>query len=1336
MNKETRNSIKKMVQTVRGILTQEAREQLEGVYGLHSNGTFENVSSLPELRDTHEAETRQQLEYFLSEEAKTDLKGKNAVDKLVKEIAFTHLNRFVAFKMMETRKIIRETISRGADSNAFKFYLVDHSDDERLFNSGRVDEAYEHFILWQCSQIEIRVLFDPYILPSRIFPHPRTLKEVLDIINGEEIASVWQEDETIGWVYQYFNDEDKEAVFDKIYKQKKKMELRDIPAATQIFTPKWIVKYLVENTLGRLWLRMHPDSQLREHMQYYVPNEQDKDRIELKRVIDITLLDPACGTMHFGMTAFDIFYQMYLEEIENAGKEGWGQEPSVKKEADISKSIIENNLYGIDLDLRAIQLSALSLYIKAKGKNKDILLKKFNLTYTDIPPFSDEAIKNFVDNLQTVQAITKKLLREILPVLNKAYYLGSLLKIETIINDFVEKEKIVPKGFLINQPSLFKDIDSNYQMEFDLYISKRIAWDEVKSEIISAFQQFTETHKEASGAFVASESIRGMGLIDALIRKHDVVVANPPFSGRRNWNSELGEDLKKLYPDTSNDLYSTFIDRCIELTNHNGYVGLINIHSFMFTSSYEALRTSILEKTSIETMVHLGPTFMELSNPYAQQCTMYVLRNIQPNAQLTGVYLRMVKYINEEKELMFSNALNDYRNNPNSFSDPHVFVLQQEKLKAIPGFPFVYWVSDGIRELFINKTVSEYAQQRQGLGTCDNFRFLRYWHEVSNKNIGFNSTSRENARDLKKTWYPYMKGGAVNRWYGNQEYVVNWANDGIEIKEFLKTKNPNIARSEAYYFLEGITYSFLTISNLSLRFMPKGFVFDVAGSCFFPITIDNFILLGLLNSKVVTFLIKLINPTVSYQIGDIARIPVPDKLIGTELKNTPLEKVQKCINLKKQELKYQEASWDIIAPSDWQTGIYKLLQIQKELVSIESEISESMYNFYELDNKDIDQIESEFNALPAKLPNATNLNDLPLHVIKRFYLEKHVPDEVLKQCSQSTDEEEDTASKEGSEDDSSRGRGRQKRFLTFEELCLASGFHPETVYNYIVANKLERAEERFELAVSWISYAVGIVLGRFKPGKKGELGCGINENGSVLLQCDFEKLNKLVDDDGIMELDKGHPDDLPARVEKALAIMLGDADGRSVINTIGGDLHSFLERDFFIKWHIPQYKKRPVYWLLQSAKKSYGIYIFHERLKADSIYSIQEKYINSKIVLERSHLAERRSRLATLPEGKEKRNLEKEIDKLESLIDELIDFQTKIKAIADRGYDPDINDGVILNMTPLHEIIPWTEPKKYWKELQEGKYDWAHIAMKYWADRVKDKCKKDKSLAFAHGLEN
>ena len=491
-------------------------------------------------------------------------------------------------------------------------------------------------------------------------------------------------------------------------------------------------------------------------------------------------------------------------------------------------------------------------------------------------------------------------------------------------------------------------------------------------------------------------------------------------------------------------------------------------------------------------------------------------------------------------------------------------------------------------------------------------------------------------------------------------------------------------------------------------------------------------LIGILNSKLSTYLIKIISPTVAYQVGDLARIPIPDGTKQPELTENVIKKVRECVRLKKQETKTQHTSWEFTAPPLWNYGLYDLLSIEKNLAILETDISEAIYQLYGIEQNDIDQIEAEFGSLPGKLPRINDLNDPRLKVIGNLYLEKHVPDEVVRKAEQIIEEED--ADESESDEDAPRGRGRQRRFLTFEELCLASGFHPETIFAYVTANKLERQEERYELAVSWVSYAVGIILGRFKPGEKGALGSGIAEDGQVLLKADFAKLPTLADSDGIMVLDPGHPEDLTARIEEVLTVLLGEGVVKEIIQVIGGDLPRFLEREFFAKWHIPQYRKRPVYWLLQTVRKNYGLYLFHERLTTDSLFLIQEKYVQPKISLEQNRIVELRERMAATSEGREKRTLEKEIEKGENFVDELNEFLKKVKTVLERGYDPDIDDGVILNMAPLHELIPWTEPKKYWEDLQKGKYDWAHLAMQYWPERVKGKCRKDKSLAIAHGL--
>jgi hypothetical protein len=345
-----------------------------------------------------------------------------------------------------------------------------------------------------------------------------------------------------------------------------------------------------------------------------------------------------------------------------------------------------------------------------------------------------------------------------------------------------------------------------------------------------------------------------------------------------------------------------------------------------------------------------------------------------------------------------------------------------------------------------------------------------------------------------------------------------------------------------------------------------------------------------------------------------------------------------------------------------------------------------------------------------------------------------VPDDVIVKEDMGLESEEDERSNEAQE--SPERKCRQRRFLNFEELCLASGFHPETVYNYIIANNMERPEERYELAVSWVSYAIGVLLGRFKPGIKGALGSGIDNDSNLLSPEKFEKLRQLAEDDGMMVMDPGHPDDLPTRVEEALQLLLDEAGYKKLIQTLGGDIRRFLEREFFTKWHIPLYKKRPVYWFLQSPKKKYGIWIFHEKMTRDTLFRIKTEYVVPKVNLLESQIAELRKKKEAF-EGREKRQMEKEIAELTDVLDDVREFLNRLNfIIEERKYVPHIDDGVLLNMAPLWELIPsWqAEPKKAWEALERGDYDWAHQAMDHWPDRVKEKCKANKSYAIAHGL--
>jgi len=601
----------------------------------------------------------------------------------------------------------------------------------------------------------------------------------------------------------------------------------------------------------------------------------------------------------------------------------------------------------------------------------------------------------------------------------------------------------------------------------------------------------------------------------------------------------------------------------------------------------------------------------------------------------------------------------------------NMYAFKIEEFKAIPGSPWVYWITPGFKALFETlPKLGDIAPPRQGLATADNFRFLRFWWELGTDLIGFGCQSRFDAEDTGKKWFPYMKGGSFRRWYGNQEYVVNWWNDGVEIQN-LGIESGKIAsrpQNTNFYFLEGVTYSAVTVGSFNARISQGGFIFDVAGSSLFPKNI--YLVLAVMNSSLTSYALKILNPTVNFQVGDIARIP-----ITTQSSETLHELVERAINLAKTDTTENETAYDFIAPpwSNSLTTTLDLLQQRRTKINqIEQEINEEVYRLYNISEEDQAAIEYELGT-----------GNLGL-------------DEDIEETAESEEKSE-----------------------------------PEII-NFSPIN----------LALRWISYAVGVILGRFQPGISEALGHG-NFPPDVA-----EKLQQLTDNDGIATLDKNHPNDLASKVEQALEIMLGETGATEVIRTALGHkeepltlLRNYFEKDFF-KQHIQLYRKRPIYWQIQSPKKNYSLYLFHERINQDTLPLIRgSRYLGGKINYTQTQITELRTHIK-FAEGRKKKDLEKELDKLENLLTELETFDQTIQTILNVqnergetvGWTLEIDDGIILNLAPISELIPaWkTEPKKHWERLQAGDFDWSYTAIRYYPNRVLDKCKTNKSYAIAH----
>jgi hypothetical protein len=701
----------------RAILTDEVRSLLEGVYGLDRTGRLVSPDRLPIVQQDPEVkETYERVAGQLADERAAGLAAVDAAEKLVREVAFTHLNRFVAFKMLEVRGLIRETMRRGPDSNGFKFYLADHPEDEARWRGGDIDTAYRRFLLWQSGQIarEVRVLFDPDNLASRLFPRPPALKEILKLLNDEVVAPAWAEEETIGWVYQYFNEREKADVFRRLYKEKQKIRREDIPAATQLFTPRWIVSFLVQNTLGRMWLQMHPDSRLAEKMDLLVPLAGEIPTVLGKPVKEITILDPACGVMHFGLVAFDLLVEMYREEIAHAGEPGWPPTASVATEAEIPAAIIAHNLHGIDIDLRAVQLAALTLYVKAKTINKTAVLRESNLVSADILPFRREDLTAFLAEMRFTDPIYERVLRALWPRLRELSEVGSLARLEADIARVVAEERKRRAREEREVPLLADQMTGSSRQAAD-----KDAWWFVEEQITIALHHYAKVAAErgADATFFVGEATKGLQLLELMRRRYDVVLTNPPYL--TNFTDTLKAALARDYPTAKSDTYAAFIVRCVEWTRDGGRVGMITQQSFMFLSSYEKLRSNLHDSVAIEAMAHTGTRAFEEISGEKVNTTIFALRN-EPSTILRdnteSWYARLVK--RPHKSYALQAALRD---------GSDTFCIKQHQLRAISGSPLVYWISNAVRESFDQlPSLADLVQPKQGLATADNFRFLRF----------------------------------------------------------------------------------------------------------------------------------------------------------------------------------------------------------------------------------------------------------------------------------------------------------------------------------------------------------------------------------------------------------------------------------------------------------------------------------------------------------------------------------------------------------------------------------------------------------------------------------
>ncbi|WP_352404439.1 BREX-1 system adenine-specific DNA-methyltransferase PglX, partial [Sporanaerobacter acetigenes] len=683
------------------------------------------------------------------------------------------------------------------------------------------------------------------LLPDNLLAEGSVIRDLVESIDEEDYKD---QVEIIGWLYQYYISEKKDEVFADL-KKNKKITKENIPAATQLFTPKWIVKYMVENSLGRLWLESHPDEELQAKWKYYLEEaEQDpevqKKLDELKdpnlNPEDIKVLDPAMGSGHILVYAFDVLYDIYLKANYS--------------ERDIPKLILEKNLYGLDIDDRAGQLASFALMMKARSKNRRIFRRKIELNLCSIQESNGipkEAIEYFCRGDLWSPETTKDV-KCLIEVFHDAKEYGSILDVKNIDFDAIERRL-----------------------------------EEIRNgDTIDLFQlQYREVILENLPPLVKQGRI--------MSDKYDVVCTNPPYMGRNNLNNKLRKFVDLNYKESSDDLFAVFIQKNLDRIKLTGLVSMITQHSWMFLPKFEKLRCYFYELANIQSAIHLGARAFEEIGGEVVQTVAFIANQIKSKKYI-GRFIRLTNYNTAyQKQENFKNKA-DY------------FISSQTKFMKLPNKPTAYWISEKVENIFDKGIrLDKLCNPCKGIGTGNNDKFLRYWFEVNKIKFKTDYSSIQEAKNFESKWFMYNKGGPYRRWYGNNEYVINWENNGVEIKK----QNNSYVRNSEFFFRPGITWTKVTSSNVSMRKFGHGFLFDDSGCCLFSYEIryENYYL-GLLNSKVFS-IIGGFGHSLTYQVGDIAKIPVI-QIKSEDLLNLINEKVSDNITISKTDWDSFETSWD------------------------------------------------------------------------------------------------------------------------------------------------------------------------------------------------------------------------------------------------------------------------------------------------------------------------------------------------------------------------------------------------------------------------------------------
>lgn len=1032
---------------------------------------------------------------------------------------------------------------------------------------------------------------DELLMPADLLAEGSVLRNAVEAMTPEDcgVDDPSGNVEIIGWLYQYYISERKNEVMDG-FKKNHKAGAEEIPAATQLFTPDWIVRYLVQNTVGRLWMQSHPDSQLYKNWDYYIqPSKDDsagnEDILNIQAPEDLTVCDPACGSGHMLTYAFDLLYEIYEEE---------GYAPS-----DIPGLILKHNLYGMEIDERAASLAAFALTMKARSRSRRFFKKQVEPNIQHISPIAfkeDEVVE-----------------------LNDLYQVN----LDSMVWNTYAKADVY--GSLIQPPQELVELAASSP--------------ESEDGIDTLFDPLLREHAE--DVFTQTRY---------LARKYAAVVANPPYMGAKNMSAELKQFVQDHYEDGKADLFAAFILRNRQFIQHGAMLGMITMQSWMFLSSFEALRRKLLDSSSIETMAHLGAGAFDSIGGEVVSTTAFTLKNGFSSGN--GTYIRLVNVSGDDNQSNACiNAIKgdvDYR-----------FEVGQHEFAQIPGSPIVYWLSKSMLDTFAkNKALEEIAEPKVGLQTGDNARFVREWWEPSNYKTGFDCESREESIEREAKWFPYNKGGEYRKWYGNQEFVVNWENDGQEIRSF-GTEDGGRPRSRPQntitYFQPSISWSKISSGAPAFRYFPQGFIYDVAGTSIFCTNEQRKGIIAYTNSSLAYAQLTAIAPTLNFEVGQIASLPI----VNDDSKDAE-RNVDDLIAVSK-------ADWDSFE-SSWNYHQFALLD-SKQGAQCNDLLEDAVLHLREYWNRVSEEQRQREICNNELVADAYGVRDeVPCDVpLERVSLKRNV----------------------------------------------AFAYPKDTP---------EVRNEKFaqDVVKELISYAVGCMFGRYSLDKPGLIlasqGETLNDFHAQIPNPSFEP-----DADNVIPVTETDcfEDDIVTRFRRFLTVAFGKenlaANIAYIEQVLGKSIRKYFVNDFYND-HVKMYSNRPIYWQYSSQTNNKGsfkalVYLHRYTPKTTNVVLNYLRDYANKI-----------ADIADSLERSDRTTDKKQAAKLRKAILECKDYEDQtLYPLATSNLEIDLDDGVLVNYLRMgkalrsipaiekkrKEVSTWTWPvhplKEEDKEVRNGK---------------------------------